>query len=99
MSSPSDTLHCVVRAPRDGEALPLALRFVAPGDALLLLQDGVRAAFGAGVTVPAGVEAYVLMNDVLRRGLDPQRIEGFSAIDEAGFVALAAQKARQVCWA
>lgn len=99
MSSRSETLHCVVRAPRDGEALALALDLLRPGDALLLMQDGVFAAFDDAVAVPAGVEACVLMGDVLRRGLDPARIRGFSPVDEAGFVALAARTARQVCWA
>lgn len=99
MSSRSETLHCVVRAPRDGEALALALDLLRPGDALLLMQDGVFAAFDAAVAVPAGVEACVLMGDVLRRGLDPARIRGFSPVDEADFVALAARTARQVCWA
>lgn len=99
MSSRSETLHCVVRAPRDGEALALALSLLRPGDALLLMQDGVFAAFDEAVAVPAGVEACVLMSDVLRRGLDPARIRGFAPVDEAGFVALAARSARQVCWA
>lgn len=99
MSSASDTLHCIVRAPAEGEAWALMLATIAPGDALLLMQDGVRAAFQAGITLPAGVSGHVLMGDVLTRGLDPQAILGFSAIDEAGFVALAAAKSRQVCWA
>ena len=99
MSSHSESLHCVVRAPRDGETLALTLSLLRPGDALLLLQDGVFAAFDDAFLVPAGVEACVLMGDVLRRGLDPARIRGFEPIDEAGFVALAARCTRQVCWA
>ncbi|MBK6727841.1 MAG: sulfurtransferase TusB [Xanthomonadales bacterium] len=99
MSSASDTLHCIVRAPAEGETWAVMLALLAPGDALLLLQDGVRAAFQPGITLPAGVSGHVLMGDVLTRGLDPQAILGFSAIDEAGFVALAAAKSRQVCWA
>ncbi|HWT15455.1 MAG TPA: DsrH/TusB family sulfur metabolism protein [Patescibacteria group bacterium] len=99
MSSPSETLHCVVRAPRDGETLALARSLLRSGDALLLLQDGVQAAFLEEFVVPEGIEACVLMGDVLQRGLDPQRIRGFQPIDEAGFVALAARMRRQVCWA
>jgi tRNA 2-thiouridine synthesizing protein B len=99
MSSRSDTLHCVVRAPRDGETLSLALSMLTPGDVLLLMQDGVWAAYSEHIRVPEGVEACVLMGDVLRRGLDPTRIRGFALVDEAGFVALAARTARQVCWA
>ena len=99
MSSRSETLHCLVRAPRDGEALTLALSVLATGDALLLLQDGVHAAFLDDLVLPAGVEPCVLMVDVLLRGLDPQRIRGFNPIDEAGFVALAARMQRQVGWA
>ena len=99
MSSASDTLHCIVRAPAEGEAWALMQAMLAPGDAVLLLQDGVRAAFLAGINLPAGVSGHVLMGDVLMRGLDPQGIRGFSAIDEAGFVALAVVKSRQVCWA
>jgi sulfur relay protein TusB/DsrH len=99
MSSRSDTLHCVVRSPRDGEALTQALSMLRSGDVLLLMQDGVWAAFADDVQVPEGVEACVLMGDVLRRGLDPARIRGFKPVDEAGFVALAARTSRQVCWA
>lgn len=99
MSSRSDTLHCLVRAPRDGESLALALSLLRPGDVLLLMQDGVQAAFLDELPVPAGVEACVLMSDVLRRGLDPARIRGVVPIDEAGFVDLAARTGRQVCWA
>jgi sulfur relay protein TusB/DsrH len=99
MSSRSETLHCVVRAPLDGEALALALPLLRPGDALLLMQDGVRAAFLEHIDVPKGVETCVLIGDVVRRGLDPTRIRGFVAIDEGGFVALAARAGRQVCWA
>ena len=99
MSSASDTLHCIVRAPAEGEAWALMQAMLAPGDAVLLLQDGVRAVFLAGINLPAGVSGHVLMGDVLMRGLDPQAILGFSAIDEAGFVALAVAKSRQVCWA
>jgi sulfur relay protein TusB/DsrH len=72
---------------------------LATGDALLLLQDGVYAAFLDDLVLPAGVELCVLMVDVLQRGLDPQRIRGFNPIDEAGFVSLAARMQRQVCWA
>lgn len=99
MSSRSETLHCVVRAPRDGEALTLALSLLRPGDTLLLMQDGVHAAFRESLDVPEGVETCVLIGDVMRRGLDPARIRGFVAVDEAGFVALAARSGRQVCWA
>lgn len=99
MSSRSDTLHCVVRAPRDGETLSLALSMLKPGDVLLLMQDGVWGAYSEHIRVPEDVEACVLMGDVLRRGLDPARIRGFVPVDEAGFVALAARTARQVCWA
>ncbi|HRG15984.1 MAG TPA: DsrH/TusB family sulfur metabolism protein [Pseudomonadota bacterium] len=99
MSSRSDTLHCVVRAPRDGEALALVLSMLRPGDVLLLMQDGVRAALADDVCVPDGVDARVLMGDLLRRGLDPVRIRAFVPVDEAGFVALAARTTRQVCWA
>ncbi|MBI2396161.1 MAG: sulfurtransferase TusB [Xanthomonadales bacterium] len=99
MSSASDTLHCIVRAPAEGEAWALMLAAIAPGDAVLLLQDGVRAAFQPGAELPPGVSGHVLMGDVFKRGLDPQRIRGFAALDEAGFVALAAAKSRQVCWA
>lgn len=98
MSSASDTLHCVVRGPH-APALRLAISMALPGDALLLLQDGVFAAFDEVPSLPAGVVGHVLMSDVLRRGLDPQRIRGFVAVDEAGFVALAARLSRQVCWA
>lgn len=99
MSSHSETLHCLVRAPRDGEAWKLALSVLRPGDVLLLLQDGVHGAFGDAPKLPVGVKAKVLIEDVFRRGLDPMQLRGFEAIDARGFVALAAEASRQVCWA
>jgi len=99
MSLRSDTLHCVVRSPRDGEAFALALALVAPGDGVLLLQDGVWAAADSSTTLPAGVCGYVLAGDLMKRGIGAPINPHFSVIDEASFVALAANAARQVCWA
>jgi len=96
---PAHTLHCVVRAPLDGEAMLLAVAAAVRGDCVLLLQDGVRAAVAGAVVLPPGVRGYVLMADLIVRGLDPQQVDGFVAIDAAGFVALAAAARRQVCWA
>ena len=93
------TLHCVVRAPLDGEALQLAVMAAVRGDRILLLQDGVRAAVAGAVVLPHGVRGYVLMADLIVRGLDPQQLDGFTAVDATGFVALAAAATRQVCWA
>ena len=99
MSSASDTLHCVVRAPRDGEALALALATAVAGDVILLMQDGVLAAVSPNVPLPPGVRGFVLEADLARRGMTRAADSSFLAIDASGFVALAAGALRQVCWA
>lgn len=99
MSLRSDTLHCVVRAPRDGDALALALGLLSAGDCLLLLQDGVWAAHDLDTVLPADVQGYVLGSDLRKRSVGAPLNPHFSIIDEARFVELAASSARQVCWA
>lgn len=99
MSSRSDTLHCVVRAPHDGDAFAMAIGILSAGDCLLLLQDGVRAAHDLDTVLPAGVQGYVLGSDLRKRSACTPLNPHFSIIDEAQFVALAANTARQVCWA
>ena len=99
MSSVSETLHCVVRSPRDGEALALASAVAASGDALLLLQDGVWAVVAQNIELPPGVSGYALASDLARRGIVLPASSAFSAVDDAGFVDLAANSMRQVCWA
>ena len=64
------------------------MRFIEPGDAIVLLEDGVYAA-SEGVEsgmANAGVAVYAVAADVSARGIDV--IDSVSIIDYDGFVRL-----------
>ncbi|MEE4381556.1 MAG: sulfurtransferase complex subunit TusB [Pseudomonadales bacterium] len=98
------TLHLVNRPPERGDGLAAALRVAAPGDAVLLLEDGVYAAARGteGATLLAGRDAsvtlHVLEPDLRARGLAGRLVEDAEAVDDAGFVALAVVHGRTASW-
>jgi tRNA 2-thiouridine synthesizing protein B len=93
-------LHTLNASPASA-AFAECLRLLAPGDALLLLGDGVYCAL-AGTTAraqldAAGAELYVLHDDVAAAGILGQTA-GTSTVDIDGFVALTERFARQLAW-
>jgi tRNA 2-thiouridine synthesizing protein B len=84
------TLHTLNASPASA-AFADCLRLVAPGDALLLLGDGVYAALaGTGpcrALDASGAELYVLAH-----------ICSAAVVDIDGFVALSERFARQLAW-
>lgn len=99
------TLHTYNKSLDSGEArLQNCLRMLAPGDSLLLLEDGVylAAQMQAGTPlrslVPRGVTLYALDPDLLARGISGKLPEDFSGIDYAGFVQLCLTHPRVVNW-
>jgi tRNA 2-thiouridine synthesizing protein B len=98
------TLHLVNRPPERGDGLAAALRAAAPGDAVLLLEDGVYGAArgSTGATLLAGrepgVTLHVLAPDLRARGLAGRLVEDAEAVDDAEFVALAVVHARTASW-
>ena len=99
------TLHTYNKSLSAGEArLQTCLRMLAPGDSLLLLEDGVYLATESVGTVPIrsvtadGVALYALAPDLAARGISAKLSADFSAIDYAGFVQLSLAHARVVNW-
>lgn len=100
------TLHLLFTSPNAGTALADALRVAAPGDALLLLQDGVYAAVAHAAGPSAllreaaagGVALHVLVPDSDARGLAGRLHPGITLVDDNGFVALTERHARTLSW-
>ncbi len=99
------TLHTYNKSLDAGEGrLQACLRMLAPGDSLLLLEDGVYVALqlqeGAQIRdkIPAGVALYALAPDFAARGISGKIPEGFAGIDYAGFVRLCLAHPRVVNW-
>ena len=98
------TLHTVNKSPARGDALARCARLAAPGDAVLLIEDGVYAAL-RGSDALATLEplagacrVYVLAPDARARGIERRLTDRVECVDDAGFVALAADHARVVSW-
>ncbi|MBF0424406.1 MAG: sulfurtransferase complex subunit TusB [Magnetococcales bacterium] len=87
-------LHTVNKSPFQNSTLESCLRFVRPGDALLLLEDGVIAA-AAGTAKSGLIEGalkknlsvYAIDADLKARGLTTLT-KGVQVTDYAGFVDL-----------
>lgn len=84
-------LHTVNKTAETSQALEDCLRLAAPGDALLLLEDGVYAATSGDLPRRCGelgLKLYALAVDVEARGLGQHLAEGVAIVDETGFVQL-----------
>nr|CAX84122.1 DsrH family protein [uncultured bacterium] len=87
-------LHTVNKSPFGNGTLESCLRFVNPGDVILLLEDGVFAA-RAGTAKSALVaealkknEILALSADIKARGLTGNLVAGVKVTDYDGFVDL-----------
>lgn len=99
------TLHTYNKSQDASEARLLAcLRLLAPGDSLLLLEEGVYVALQLHAGMPiraqiaAGVALYVLDTDLAARGISAKIPADFSAVDYTGFVRLCLAHDRIVNW-
>ena len=85
-------LHTVNKAPWQSPALELCLRLAAPGDTVLLIEDGVLAAVTGGPwaarLADAAPRVLVLLPDLILRGLEAHRHLALSGVDYPGFVDL-----------
>lgn len=86
-------LHTVNHSPFRSDSLTSSLRFLLPGDALLLIEDGVYGAQDQTIfsdRVKAALEknaVYVLEADLQARGIS-NLVGGVQKIDYEGFVGL-----------
>jgi tRNA 2-thiouridine synthesizing protein B len=99
------TLHTYNKSLSSGEARwHDCLRMLAPGDSLLLIEDGVyltaqlRAGTQGRSLIPHGVKLYALAPDIAARGISGKLPADFSGIDYAGFVQLCLAHPRVVNW-
>ncbi len=98
-------LHTVNKSPFEKSAFKSCLDHAKPGDAVLLIEDGVYAATKG--TAPAAriaalngdLSLYALGPDLAARGIpDSAVIEGISVVDYGGFVDLVAGNDVSQAW-
>ncbi|UZJ45513.1 sulfurtransferase complex subunit TusB [Marinimicrobium sp. C6131] len=89
------TLHTVNKSPFEHRTLRACIDVCQPGDAVLLLEDGVYGALPASPEASAlttlqarKIEVYALEADLRARGLIDRIAVGVSVADYATFVAL-----------
>lgn len=99
------SLHTWNKAEVHAEALALCLATLAPGDALLLLEDAVYLSGEAGITAlcvkmahPEAVTLYALAPDLAARGISARISPLVNVVEYPDFVALSLQHARVVSW-
>jgi tRNA 2-thiouridine synthesizing protein B len=99
------TLHTVNKSPFEKNTLKSCIGHMSPGDAVLMIEDGVvgaRKGSAAAAIVQAAVQTgsvYALAADLAARGIKPEQlIDGVKLVDYGGFVDLAAQHGRTVAW-
>ncbi|HOG46103.1 MAG TPA: sulfurtransferase complex subunit TusB [Anaerolineae bacterium] len=86
-------LYMVNKAPLSSDALRTCLAVAAPGEPVLLYEDGVYAAAAGAATAPWVQQAlaerpiYALRADLEARGI-VRRLDGIQVIDYNGFVSL-----------
>ena len=98
-------LHTVNKSPFEKTAFASCLEHARPGDAVLLIEDGVYAAVKG--TAPAerigaqsnNLSFYVLGPDLAARGLsDGSLTEGIEVVDYGGFVDLVTEHKVAQSW-
>lgn len=99
------TLHTVNKSPFERSSLTSCLAHVAPGDALLMIEDGVvgarkGTAFAKALSAKSSeCVIYALAPDLSARGIKPDDVaEGVKLVDYEGFVDLASAKTRVCAW-
>ena len=98
-------LHTVNKSPFEKNSLETAIKCSQAGSSILLIEDGVYAAFD-GTVVADKVKAalsdhkiYVLGPDVTARGMSEHHvIDGLEIVDYGGFVDLVAEYDKVQSW-
>ncbi len=84
-------LHILTQSPYSNDSLASCLRVVGADDMILLTEDAVLAATDRCLWEATHCHVCVLVPDLALRGLESSRLEGITAINFAGFVALTEQ--------
>lgn len=96
------TLHTINKAPSDASLWQSCLSALLPGDALLMIENGVYAATQTSIIRQLhsmqDVSFYLLSADIQARGLVEQIRTEAVLVDDQQFVALSCQHAKVVSW-
>jgi len=99
------TLHTVNKSPFGNSAFLSCLKHCKPGDAVILIEDGVYGAIGGSAMakeVEAGIgdiSLYVLEGDLKARGIDAGKLLGAAKlVGYDGFVDLVTEHDRAQSW-
>ena len=97
-------LHIVNKSPFQTSTLETCLSMAQPGNALLLIEDGVYAAtVGSAMETPlrqacATLKIYALQPDLDARGMTGKLIDGVTLVDYGGFVDLTVEYPTSHSW-
>ena len=98
-------LHTVNKSPFERRTLDTALRHAVKGAGILLIEDGVYAAFEDSIVADkvkaamADNKLYVLGPDVAARGMSEKSlIDGIEVVDYDGFVDLVTEYDKVQSW-
>ena len=97
-------LHTVNKSPFDRNTFQTCIKFVGPGSAVLLIEDGVYAAV-QGTSISNDVQQalqqmsiYALTPDLEARGMQNRVMDGVRLVDYAGFVDLVVEHSAVQSW-
>lgn len=97
-------LHIVNKSPTQARSLESCLRMTLPGQAVLLIEDGVYAATTGNSSeaqvraAAAKVKLYALKPDLEARGMTARALDGVTLVDYGGFVDLVAEHGTPNSW-
>jgi len=97
-------LHIVNKSPFQTSTLDTCLRMAQPGNALLLIEDGIYAATVGSAAEEriraccATLKVYALQPDMDARGVTAKLIDGVTLVDYTGFVDLTVEHSTSHSW-
>ena len=96
------TLHTINKAPSDTSLWQSCLSAILPGDALLMIENGVYAATQTSIIKQLqsinGISLYLLSPDIDARGLTEQIRTEAILVNDQQFVELCCQHTKVVSW-
>ena len=97
-------LHIVNKSPFQSSTLDTCLRMAQPGNAVLLIEDGIYAATAGSAMEErmraccATLKVYALQPDMDARGVTAKLIDGVTLVDYGGFVDLTVEHSTSHSW-
>ncbi|NMM10975.1 MAG: sulfurtransferase complex subunit TusB [Polaromonas sp.] len=97
-------LHIINKSPFQTTTLDSCLRMAQPGNALLLIEDGIYAATEGSAAESrvrqacTTLKVYALQPDMDARGVTGKLIDGVTLVDYRGFVELALEHSTSHSW-